>query len=38
MIKNVKNTVPRTYVICDLNGENVIGTFYEKEFRKTNQK
>ena len=38
MIKNVKNTVPRTYVICDLNGENVIGTFYEKEFQKTNQK
>ena len=38
MIKNVKNTVPRTYVICDLNGENVIGTFYEKEFQKTNKK
>ena len=31
MIKNVKNTVPWTYVINDLNGDEIIGTFYEKE-------
>ena len=38
MIKEVKNTVPWTYVINDLNGEEIIGTFYEKELQKTNQK
>ena len=27
-----------TYVINDLNGEQIIGTFYEKELQKTNQK
>ena len=27
----IKNTVPWTYVINDLNGEEIIGTFYEKE-------
>ena len=36
-IKKVKNTVPRTYVINDLNGEEIPGTFYEKELQKTNQ-
>ena len=29
-IKKVKNTVPWTYVINDLNGDEIIGTFYEK--------
>ena len=29
MIKQVKNTVSWTYVINDLNGEGVAGTFYE---------
>ena len=38
MIKKVKNTVPWTYVINDLNGEEIVGTFYEKELQKTNQK
>ena len=38
VIKKVKNTVPWTYVINDLNGEGIIGTFYEKELQKTNQK
>ena len=38
IIKKVKNTVPWTYVINDLNGEEIIGTFYEKELQKTNQK
>ena len=36
-IKRVKNTVPWTYVINDLNGDEIIGTFYEKELQKTNQ-
>ena len=38
IIKKVKNTVPWTYVINDLNGEPITGTFYEKELQKTNQK
>ena len=37
MSKEVKNTVPWTYVFINLNGEDVIGTFYEKELQKTNQ-
>ena len=37
VIKKVKNTVPWTYVLNDLNGEEIIGTFYEKELQKTNQ-
>ena len=37
VIKKVKNTVPWTYVINDLNGDDIIGTFYEKELQKTNQ-
>ena len=37
-ISKIKNTVPWTYIINDLNGEEVIGTFYEKELQKTNQK
>ena len=37
VIKKVKNTVPWTYVINDLNGEEIIGSFYEKELQKTNQ-
>ena len=38
VIKNFKNTVPWTYIIDDLNGEVTVGTFYEKEFQKANQK
>ena len=38
VIKNLKYTVPSTYVVYDLNGEKIIGTFYEKELQKTNQK
>ena len=37
MIKEVKNTVLWTYVINDLNGEEIIRTFYEKELLKTNE-
>ena len=38
IIKKIKNTVPWTYVLNDLNGEEIIGTFYENELQKTNQK
>ena len=38
VIKKVKNTVPWTYVISDLKGEETVGTFYEKELQNTNQK
>ena len=37
MINKIKYTVPWTYVINDLNGKEIIGTFYEKELQKTNQ-
>ena len=37
VIKKVKNTVPWTYVINDLNGDEIIGTFYEKELQMTYQ-
>ena len=32
------NTVPWTYITNDLNGEEIVGSFYEKVLRKTNQK
>ena len=38
VISKIKNTVPWTYVINDLNGEEITGSFYEKELQKTNQK
>ena len=38
VISKIKNTVPWTYVISDLNGEEITGSFYEKELQKTNQK
>ena len=38
IISKIKNTVPWTNVINDLNDEEIIGTFYEKELQKTNQK
>ena len=38
IVNEIKNTVPWTYTISDLNGEKVIGTFYEKELQKTNRK
>ena len=37
VISKIENTVPWTYVINDLNGEEIIGTSYEKELQKTNQ-
>ena len=38
VIKKIKNTVSWTYVISDLNGQEIVGSFYEKELQKTNQK
>ena len=38
VIDRIKKTVPWTYVINDLNGEEITGTFYENELQKTNQK
>ena len=38
VVSKIKNTVPWTYIINDLNGEEITGIFYEKELQKTNQK
>ena len=38
MIKKVKNAVPWTCVINDLNREEIVETFYENELQKSNQK
>ena len=38
VVKKIKNTVPWTYVISDLNGEEIVASFYEKELQKTNRK
>ena len=38
VINKIKNTVPWTYAISDLNGEEITGSFYEKELQKTSQK
>lgn len=35
-IKNIKNTNPWTYEIADMNGNKILGSFYEKEFLETN--
>ena len=37
MIKETKNAIPWTYVINDLNGEEISGTFYEKKLQKIDQ-
>ena len=37
VVSKIKNTIPWTYVINDLNSEGIIGTFYEKELQKSNQ-
>ena len=38
VVKKIKNTVLWTYVISDLNEEEIVGDFYEKELQKANQK
>ena len=37
VVSKIKNTVPWTYVISDLNGEPITGSFYEKELQKASQ-
>ena len=37
VIKEIGNAFPWTYIINDLNGGQIIGTFHEKELQKTNQ-
>ena len=37
VVSKIKNTIPWTYVISDLNGEKISGSFYEKELQKTSQ-
>ena len=34
VVDKIKNTVSWTYVINDLNGEEITGTFYENELQK----
>ena len=38
VIKKVKNAVRWTYVINDINGEEIVRTFDKKELQKANQK
>ena len=38
VIDKIKNKVPWTYAISDLNGEEITGSFYEQELEKTSQK
>ena len=37
IIKKIKSTMQWTYVISDLNGEEIIGTLYENELQGTRQ-
>ena len=37
MISKIKKTVPWTCVISDLNGKEIVGTFYGKELQKVRQ-
>ena len=38
MIRKLKKTVLWRYVISDLKGKEIVGTFYKKELHETNQK
>ena len=38
VINKTKNTVPWAYAISEFNGEEITGSFYEKELQKTSQK
>ena len=37
VVSKIKSTVPWTYVISDLNDEEITGSYYEKELQKTSQ-
>ena len=36
-VNKIKNTAPWIYVISDLNGEEIVGSFYEKKLQETSQ-
>ena len=36
-VNKIKNKVPWTYVVNDLSGEKINGSFYEKELQKASQ-
>ena len=38
VIKKVKNTVPWTYIITNVKGDEIVGTFYKKVLQKNNSK
>ena len=38
VVNKIQKTVPWTYLINDLSGEEIKGSFYEKELQKTGQK
>ena len=38
VIKEIKNAVSWIFVISDVKGQNIAGTFYEKEFQKKIEK
>ena len=38
VVSKIKNTVPWTYAVSDLNGEEITGSFNEKELQETSQK
>jgi hypothetical protein len=35
-VPTVQRTVPHTYLLEDLNGEIILGSFYEEQLQKTN--
>ena len=35
VVNKIKNTVPWTYELKDLNGEDIIGSFYDRELQRT---
>ena len=37
VVSKIKYTVPWTYAVSDLNGEEITGRFYEKELQKPSQ-
>ena len=37
VVSKIKNTFPWAYVVSDLNGEEITGSFHEKELQKTSQ-
>ena len=38
VVSKIKNAVPWTYAVSDLNGEEITGSFCEKELQKATQK